>query len=76
MSGNLRETLLASNRRPDADEAPLFDGLKEELLAIVSLCGPACVQLGFQQACHSLQKYIQVAQRAVNGPTRIEYTLM
>ena len=50
MSGELRETLLASNRRPDADEPALLDVLKEELVAIVSLCGPACLQLGFQQA--------------------------
>ena len=32
-------------------KVPFWAGFKEELRAIIVLLGPACVQLGFQQAC-------------------------
>lgn len=48
---SLRAPLLSSDRRPDDEEneAPLWYIFKEELVAIVALAGPACVQLGSQQ---------------------------
>ncbi|BDA44364.1 probable multidrug and toxin extrusion protein 1 [Coccomyxa sp. Obi] len=49
---SLRAPLLSSDRRPDCDhnEVPLWQIFKDELIAIIALAGPACVQLGSQQA--------------------------
>ncbi len=42
-----QEPLLRTN---SGSGTPQWTAFKEELRAIVILCGPACIQLGFQQA--------------------------
>ncbi len=64
-SGELRESLLSSDRRPDVEETSVWDDLVEELKCIVALAGPACIQLGFQQVCIN----VFVGQTAHGKPT-------
>lgn len=50
MSHDAQEPLLVSFQEDGDGKGALWVAFKQELKAILILCGPACIQLGFQQA--------------------------
>lgn len=66
---SLRAPLLSSDRRPDCDdnEVPLWQVFKDELVAIIALAGPACVQLGSQQVIDNSKPSNCILVRPIDG---------
>ena len=66
MSHDAQEPLLGSFREVGDGKGASWVAFKQELKAILILCGPACIQLGFQQAIlvPDTVKWLEIAQDA------------